>query len=68
MNEFMPLSDQQIVVTTCQNAADEKEKLLEFYKYSKVIGLPNEYECAQLDSDEWSDYRRNLQEENDIGD
>lgn len=46
-NEFMPISDHQIIVTTCMNAAQERTRLLEFMRYAKVTGLPNHYDCAE---------------------
>ena len=48
-NDFLVLSDYQIIVTTCKNAAQEKEKLLDLYDYSVVLGLPSENQCAGLE-------------------
>ena len=45
-NEFLHVSDVQIIVTTCMLAADEKIQLLSGHAYDEVSGLPDVSECA----------------------
>lgn len=49
-NEFLALADQQIIVTTCENANAERKKLTEEALYSKVLGLPDSHDCATAES------------------
>ena len=45
-NEFLPLSDHQVIVTTCKNAAKERDYLRgEKANYKSVTGLPRESTC-----------------------
>ena len=50
------MSDHQIIVTTCINAALERDKLIELYNYKSVIGLPYESHCVDPEDYE-DDYR-----------